>query len=124
MTDYVYAEFLHLLEKRVATHHGMMGSLEDGRLRMPYDATDGRRLTWQKTIKSLSRSIINNPSSREDCWYVAPNHSSSGTQPKTLHITKLGRDGSSGKWITARLTFVMFWYHAIMKPLKQEVQIL
>jgi len=83
--------------------HEMFAPLADGKLVMPKQATDGRSLTWHKTILTVAKKIVNTPTSDMDCWFVQANHG----RPKSDHITKLSADGSKNKWFTVRILYVI-----------------
>jgi len=81
--------------------HSMFGSLQDSKLVMPKSHSDKRSLTWEKTILTVSKKIINKPTTDLDCWFVKANHGF------VDHITKLSKDGSKNKWCTVRMLYVI-----------------
>jgi len=79
----------------------MFGDLTEGKLIMPRSSTDGRVLTWAKSILTVSQKIVNKPTCPMDCWFVKANHEN------VDHITKLSKDGSKNKWVTVRMLYVI-----------------
>jgi len=86
---------------RVMPDSPIFGPLESGILQMPLVDTDGRVLTWEKTIRRTSEKIVNNPKSDLWCW-LAPANTDDGTR-----ILKLSPHGSANKWRTAKALHVM-----------------
>lgn len=72
-------------------------------LTMPKHSSDGRKRTWYKTCKSLSGSVMNQPTSVHDCWFVCANHSSG--KSRYVHYTKL--TGKGQPWSTPRMVYLL-----------------
>jgi hypothetical protein len=79
----------------------LVGELEDGRLRMPLNSSDGRRLTWTKYAGRVASEIVNQPTSEESCWFLKSNTNDQ------LHSAKFSKTGSRSKWLTHRVLYVL-----------------
>jgi len=101
-SDFVKKELLDLVNK-LPEGHPCIGELSDEELKMPLKDNDGRKVTWTKKVTNLAESIFNNPTSRDDCWFISSNTKDG------RHIMKLSKDGSKNKWQTHR--FLYFILH-------------
>lgn len=101
MTPLNIASELHQLLSQIRSDSPMVGSLADGRLRMPRHSNDGRNRTWHKTIDAIAKRVCNHPSSRNDCWLVPPNTTNG------LYSVKLSPSGSRNKWCGPRVVFAL-----------------
>lgn len=100
--------YLRDLVDKIPDGHAMLGELSDASLRMPRQSSDGRQLTWHKTVMIISSKIVNQPTCDMDCWYVAANHAGSrNPSDRRDHIVKFSAQGSKNKWITARVLYVL-----------------
>jgi hypothetical protein len=100
-TQFNPAEVLFALLDQLPQNSPLVGSLAAQKLRMPLTSTDGRALTWEKFLTNTCKFIVNDPSSTEDCWFVASNKED-GT-----HAVKIAPKGDQNKYQTFRVLSVL-----------------
>jgi len=80
------------------------------RLRLPLKVADKRRLTWHKLSRTIKKKLVNEVSSRDDCWFVKSNHS--GSNNGSIYIVRL--TGKGNPWMLHRML------HALREPADYE----
>jgi len=90
---------LSSLWKQMPPDHPIFGSIHDGLLRLPREKQkdDRRRASWPKKLMAIGMQVLNNPTSRTDCWFVP------ATKKDGYHEIKISKDGSRGKYRTHRV---------------------
>lgn len=106
---FVKNELLDLV-KEIEKDKNMVGDPESSKLRLPYESDDGRVLTWTKLAKTISAKVQNDPTCRDDCWFVKSNNASGGSKRSEgssgyVHAIKL--TGKGEKWQTHRILHVL-----------------
>lgn len=96
MASYVRERLIELLGN-IDEDHDMFGPLIDGVLQMPRSSRDGRKLTWAKLIRKISKSVVNDPHNDKSCWFVPAN------KEDGYFDVKLSKDGSRTKYRATRL---------------------
>lgn len=104
--DMVKDELMKLVSI-IHNNNDMVGEQVTELLRLPFKSSDARVLTWKKLVKfSIAEKIVNNPQSKDDCWYIMSNNKSGGKYGAGyVHQIKL--DGKGEKWQTHRIMHLL-----------------
>jgi hypothetical protein len=114
--DFTVENYLGNMVTNAPTDSAIFGPLMDGFLRMPSKSSDGRARTWEKTVSSISKNIINKPKSQHWCWFMNATVSSKGEYKPPNE--KLSKDGSTNKWTVHRILHSLVYQptEVLVKP--------
>jgi hypothetical protein len=103
-----FSPFSHLMSliERIPDQSPLFGEVDEaGRLRLPKheDVNDRRKANWPKKIRCITDDILNDPTSINDCWFVP----AAATKADGYHEIKFSKNGSKGKFRTARALRVL-----------------